>query len=145
MWYSPPELAAVSWNVEIDATAYRPERCHISSLGSGLSVVSVPAEVDSTNAHWLRSALQQVCTADSVVIVDMTVTRLLTAAGIGAIAPTGKRLQDAGGELRLVVVNPHVQRVLEVLKMDQLFRIFTNLPEALAIDRRDPLSYGQAA
>jgi anti-anti-sigma factor len=144
MKYSRPALAAVSVQVEIDIAVYRPEGCRIWSTG-GLPVVSLPAEVDIANTDLLRSALLEVCTGDSVVVVDMTITTLLTAAGVGILAPIGKRLQDAGGELRLVVGNARVQLVLELLKMDRLFRTFTNLPEALASDRRDPLSYDQAA
>lgn len=144
MRYSQPTLAAVSVLVEIDVAAYRPEGCRIYSLG-GLQVVSPPGEVDIANAHLLRSALLEACTGASVVIVDMTMTTHFGAAGIGVLVSIGKQLQDAGGELRLVVRNAHVQRILEVVKIDQMFRIFMNLHEALAIDRRDPLPYGQAA
>ena len=111
----------------------------------GLPIVSVPAEVDISNAHLLRSALLEVCTGDSVVGVDMTATTFRDATGVGVLAPMTTRLQDTGGELRLVIGNANVWRVLEVLGLDRVFHIFTNLPEALASDRRDPLPYDQAA
>ncbi len=144
MSYSRSVLTAVSTSVEIDPATYRPEGCRIWSTG-GVPIVSLPAEIDLVNAHLLGSALHEVCIGDSVVVADMTVTTLLTAAGLGILVPAGKRLQDAGGELRLVVPNAHVQRVLHALKVDQLLHIFTNLPEAVVSDRRDPLSYDQAA
>jgi anti-anti-sigma factor len=130
--------------VEIDVAAYQPEGCRIWSQG-GLPVVSLPREVDIANAHLLRSALLEACTGASVVVVDMTITTHFGATGIGVLAPIRKQLQDAGGELRLVIRNAQVLRILEVLKMDQMFGIFTNMPEALAIDRRDSLPYDQAA
>jgi len=111
----------------------------------GLPIVSLPAEVDIANAHLVRSALEEECTGDSVVVADMTMTTLLTAAGVNILVVMGTGLRDAGGELRLVVESAAVQRVLEVLKIDQLLRIFPSLPDALGGEGEESLSYGRAA
>lgn len=144
MNYSRAPLTTVAARVEIGVPAYRPEGCRIWSIGN-LPIVSLPAEIDIANAHLLRSALQKVCSEGSVVVADMTITTLLTAAGIGVLAPIGKRMQDSGGELLLVVSNAKIRFILEVLKLDGLFRIFTTLSEALAADHRDSLPCDRAA
>jgi anti-anti-sigma factor len=144
MMYSRSARATVTVLVEIDIAACRPAGCRTWSAG-GLPVVSLPAEVDVANEHLLRSTLLEVCTGDSVVVVDMSITTHLAAAGVGMLYVIGSRLQAGGGELLLVAEDAQVQRVLDVLEVDQLFPIFTNLPEALASDRRHALSYDQAA
>ena len=129
---------------DIVGATYHPEGCRIW-FTSGFPVVSVPAEVDLLNDHLLRSALLKVCTGTAVVIVDMTSTSHFSAAAIGALVTNGKRLQDSGGELRLVVGSAHLQRVLKAVKVDQMFPISPTLAEALASDRRDPLPHAEAA
>lgn len=124
-------------------TAVRPEGCRISSQ-AGVSVVSVPRFVDISNEYLFRSALLEASIGARVVIVDMTVADHFGATGINALVWIGKRLRKAGGELRLVVRSPHIMRTLEVVEIPQ-FPIFTNVPEALALGRRDMLAYNQAA
>jgi anti-anti-sigma factor len=129
---------------EDDVAVSRPVGCRIWSRG-GLPVVSLPAEVDILNAHLLRSALLEACIGAPVVVADMSETTVLTAAGINAFVAIGNLLRRVDGELRLVVGSAHVQYVLEAIGIDQLFHIFTNLAEALASDRPDPLPYATAA
>lgn len=139
---SPLAVAVVALP-ETDAT-FRPEGCWTWFVGD-LPVVSLPAVVDCANAHLLRSALQKACTAGSIVVVDMTSTTFLDAAGVGAVAPIGTWLRETGGELRLVVRCNLVQRLLETLSVHRMFRTYTNLVDALASDRPDPLPYASAA
>jgi anti-anti-sigma factor len=143
MTYPLPTLAALDATINSCSERFIPEGCTIWSTG-GLPVVSLPAEVDIANAELLRDALLEVCVGPSVVIADMSSTSLLTAAAVGVLAPIGKRLHDDGGELRLVVRSERVRLVLDVLKLDQLFPIFSSLPEAVDQDC-GLLRYGRAA
>jgi anti-sigma B factor antagonist len=144
MMDSGTALAAARAASPIDATAIRPEGC-TTSHQAGIPVVSLPKEVDIANEYLLRNALLDACLGAPVVIVDMTATRHFGAAGVNAVVSISKRMRKAGGELRLVVRSGHIMRMLRVLRIDQHFNIYTNVPEALTMDRRDLLPYHQAA
>jgi anti-sigma B factor antagonist len=129
---------------DTDDAASRPAGCWTWYIGD-LPVVSLPAEVEITNSHLLHDALEKVCSAGSLVIVDMTATTFLDASGVGAVVPIGNMLQAEGGELRLVVGSAFVQRVLKLLDVHLMFRTYTNLVEALADDRPGPVPMPYAA
>jgi anti-anti-sigma factor len=128
--------------VAIDATPIRPQGCRIS-YKAGIPVVSLPDAIDIANDFMLRSALLDACIGASLVVVDLTATRHFGATGVNVIVSVGKRLRAVGGDLRLVVPSSHIRRTLEVLKIDQCFDIFMNVPDALTSERLLP--YKQAA
>jgi anti-anti-sigma factor len=144
MTIGPRRLAPVPVPAETDVPAYRPAGCKVWS-GGGIPVVSLPEEVDIANVHLLRSAFDAACPGASVVAVDMTETTLLSAAGMGAVASAARQLHGCGGELLLIVGDPHVRYVLAAIGFDRPFRVFSNLPDALDIARQSRRVYQQAA
>jgi anti-sigma B factor antagonist len=122
----------------------RPAGCRIW-YADGIPVVSVPAEVDINNVYLLRSALFETATGSSVVVVDMTTTTFIDATGINALVAISNRLQPVGGEIRLAIGTERLRDMLQLLGLDHLFRIFTNLNEALRGDWSDSVPYAEAA
>ncbi|HEU5417372.1 MAG TPA: STAS domain-containing protein [Streptosporangiaceae bacterium] len=137
-------LAPVPETAETDIPAYCPAGCRVWS-GGGIPVVSLPEEVDVANVHLLRRALDAACPGATVMAVDMTKTTLFSAAGMGAVASAAKRLHGGGGELLLIVGDPHVRHVLAAVGFDRPFRVFTSLAVALETVRESRQVYQQAA
>lgn len=98
----------------------------------GVPVVTVPEEVDITNAEGLRSALlQAAANGPGALVVDMTRTRFCDSAGLQALITAHKRAQAEGCEVRLVIPGTPVLRVFALTGMDRVIPNFTTLAEAL--------------
>ncbi len=102
-------------------------------------VVTVPEEVDVTNAPGLRAALLQAAADGSAtLVVDMTGTRFCDSAGLRVLADAHKRAVAAGGAVVLAVPATAVLRVLEITGIDQVIPSFASLDEAVAHAAESP-------
>ncbi len=99
----------------------------------GVPVVSAPEQVDITNAAGLQAALAETAAHGPVTsVVDLTRTQFCDTAGLHALVSARKRALAQGGDLLLVITGPAVLRIFEITRLDQVFRRFTSLDEALA-------------
>ena len=77
------------------------------------AVISVPVEVDVTNAdEILKCLLSAISNGARVLVVDMTATTFCDCAGVHAIVTCWKRAAAEGISLRLAVGAPAVRLVL---------------------------------
>jgi anti-sigma B factor antagonist len=99
----------------------------------GKSVLRVVGEVDVSTASKLRDSLGEIPQGTGIVIVDLSEVTFLDSSGLGVLVAGWKRLSTGGEEadLRLVVVRPVIQRVLEVTGLVKVFSIFPTLEEAI--------------
>ncbi len=100
---------------------------------SGVPVVAAPAEIDASNADWLRAVLLEAASrGHATFVVDMSRTRFCDSAGLGALVRAHKRAQAEGGELRLVIpASAAVLRVFALTGIDRVIPNFPSLYEAL--------------
>ena len=104
----------------------------IWSLG-GLPIIAAPAEIDIANAHALRGALIAAGDTDhATVVLDMTQTAFCDSNALNVLVRARNRAAAAGGEVRLVIRETSVLRIIAVTGIDRMFPIFASLPEALA-------------
>ncbi len=98
----------------------------------GVPVVTVPAEIDITNAQALRSALLTAAADGHVtLVVDMTRTRFCDSAGLHALIAAHHRARTERRELLLVIPGPPALRIFALTGMDRVIPSFTTLAEAL--------------
>src|SRR5262245_32978322 len=99
----------------------------------GVPVVTPPAEIDISNADWLRVVLREAAAlGHATSVLDMTGTRFCAAPGVGARVQAHKRALAEGGELRLVIpASATVLRVFAITGLDRVIPNFTDLDEAL--------------
>jgi anti-sigma B factor antagonist len=94
-------------------------------------VVTVPTEIDVTNADEIRQALLSAASHDvAVLIIDMSETTFCDSAGVQAIIAAYRQATATGTELRLVATA--VLRILTLVGVDQLIPIYPTLEAALA-------------
>jgi anti-sigma B factor antagonist len=100
---------------------------------NGVPVVAAPAEIDASNADWLRAVLlEAACRGHGTFVVDMSHTRLCTSAGLGVLVRAHDRALAEGGELRLVIpASCMVLRIFALTGIDQVIPNFADLDEAL--------------
>jgi anti-sigma B factor antagonist len=99
----------------------------------GVPVVTVPEEVDVTNAAALRQALVAAA-ADGfpALVIDMTRTRFCDSAALRVLVCAHKQARAEGGEVLLAVPGAAVLRVLAITGIDQVIPNYSSLDEALA-------------
>ena len=104
----------------------------ISWIGE-VPVVWAPAEVDLTNAGDLREAMRSCMDAGhTTLVVDMRETTFCDSAGLKQIVQANRQAVAAGGEVRLVISDASVLRILSIIGVDRVVPIFTDLDEAVA-------------
>lgn len=119
--FRPPELK-VAWRSDearrgfnLLLTTGHPES---ADEGAG-EVVCVPAEF-----------------AGSAVVVDLHEVTRIDSWGLALFMEAMKRIAARGADLVLVRVHEAVRRILELAKLDQVFRIFSSREEAVADQRQ---------
>jgi anti-anti-sigma factor len=103
---------------------------------AGVPVVRVAGEVDMATAPQLREHIEEMPEGTGTLIVDLTDVTFLDSTGLSVLVAAWKQLASdgatAGGDLRLVVVGPAIQKVLEITGLSGVFSIFSTVAEALA-------------
>ena len=100
---------------------------------NGVPVIRPDAEIDAANAEHLRAAISAAGgIGPQVLIIDMSGTAFCDSTGLNVLVRAHRRLEETGGELRLVAREPTLLRIFAVTGMDSMFRIFTTLDAAVA-------------
>jgi anti-anti-sigma factor len=99
----------------------------------GCVVVTLPDEIDITNAGMVSRALQAVLDEGvAVVIADLTRTTFSDAAAIRAITGACRRAAELGRQMRVVITHPVVRRAFALTGADTLVRCYGRIDQALA-------------
>jgi anti-sigma B factor antagonist len=109
----------------------------------GLPVVTPPSEINLENAQQLRAALVYASSEHTTLVVDLSANEFCDSSGISELVMALRNARKQGGELRLVMGGSAVQRVFKMTGVDDLFRIFHGVSEALAAQPLPPLPGAQ--
>ena len=108
---------------------------HLARTQARPVVVTLPAEIDITNADAIGAALSfAIARSAGIVIADMTGTRFCNSSGISMLVQAHRRAAANQAELRLVVLSAAVLRALTRVRADFLLPIYPSLDAALAPD-----------
>ena len=98
-----------------------------------LTVVTLPAEIDmATDDAFGEQVAAALFPGVHVVIADMTATTFCDSLGIRMLLLAWRRAAEHGTDLRLLLPNPAVLRVLGVLGVDAVLPVYSTLEEARA-------------
>jgi anti-sigma B factor antagonist len=98
-----------------------------------VAVVTLPVEIDVTNADAVREELLAVMDhGAALLIADMSKTNFCDSAGVSALVRAFRRAATSGSAMRLVVSTPAVQRVLSITGVDRLLDMFPSVAASLA-------------
>ena len=96
------------------------------------AVVTLPAEVDVTNADQVREELLAVLNRSAALLIaDLSQTIFCDSAGVSALARALRRAEASQSQMRLVVGTSPVRRVLALTGLDRLLEIYPSVTEAL--------------
>ena len=98
-----------------------------------VAVVTLPAEIDVTNADTVRDELLAALNQSAVLLIaDMSTTDFCDSSGVSAMVRVFRRAVSGGSALRLAVSTPSVQRVLSITGIDRLVDVFPSVAASLA-------------
>jgi anti-sigma B factor antagonist len=98
-----------------------------------VAVVTLPAEVDMSNAALVHEDLLSVLAQGaSLVIADMSATKFCDSAGVTVLVRVVRKAIASGSGLRLAASAPAVTRVLALTGADRLIEIYPTVAAALA-------------
>ena len=101
--------------------------------------MTLPAEIDVTNADEIRESLLGVVNQGAASLVaDLSKTTFCDSTGVSALVRTFKRAAASGGGMRLVVSSPAVHRVLSITGVDRLMPIYPSVAASLATPHDQP-------
>jgi anti-sigma B factor antagonist len=103
---------------------------------SSAAVVTLRGELDASSADELQRELALVEVGSGVVIVDLRGVGFVDSTALGALVGTTRRLRQCGGDLKLVVDDPHVLRVLRVTNLDSLIAVMPDVPREVDLRPR---------
>jgi anti-sigma B factor antagonist len=98
-----------------------------------VAVVSLPAEIDVTNASAVADGLLTAVSQGAVLLIaDMSKTAFCDSAGVSVLVRVFRQARAAGTTMRAVVNTPAVQRVLSITGVDRLLETFPSVSASLA-------------
>jgi len=108
------------------------ERYPVLWIGQ-VAVVTLPVEIDVTNADVVRDDLLSVMNQGATLLIaDMSATNFCDSAGVSALVRTFRQANAGTSAMRLVVSTPAVQRVLSLTGVDRLVDIYPSVAASLA-------------
>ena len=108
------------------------ERYPVLWIGQ-VAVVTLPPEIDVTNADMVREELLGVLNQGATLLIaDLSKTSFCDSAGVSALVRTFRRAATSASSMRLVVSTPAVQRVLSITGVDHLVDTFPSVAASLA-------------
>ena len=99
----------------------------------GIVVFAASGRIDTEGAAELDSALQAaVAQGEHKMVLDMAGVQYISSAGLRTLADVLTKNKGAGGDLKLVALNPKVTRVFQVIGFDNFFAMYDTVEAAIA-------------
>ncbi len=98
-------------------------------------IVTLPSEIDMSNASSVGRRLQQAVEQGArVLVADLTATDFCDSSGLRNLLLAQSTAAAAGTDLRVVVRSGAVHRVMELIGLLDTLRVFPTLDAALAAE-----------
>jgi len=98
----------------------------------GVPVLGVRGEIDVATSPELGDLLTGLITAGTeLVIVDLTEVTFIDSTGLGVLVGAVGDMRARGGDLRLVVTQPQIIKLLELTGLDEVFTVMSDASDAV--------------
>jgi anti-sigma B factor antagonist len=98
----------------------------------GVAVATIPVDdLDASNVGDFRRDIAPVLEAHPRVVLDLSRVRFVDSSGLGAFISCLRKLNAAGGDLKLCGMSRPVRAVFELVRMHRVFDIFSTREAAV--------------
>ena len=97
-------------------------------------VLALEGKLNQASADTLHAAAMEVA-GDSglkTLVIDMAGVDFIASVGIRALIRPSQSMAMRGGKLAIANLNPQIDEFFRLTGLDQMFRVFTTVDEALA-------------
>jgi anti-sigma B factor antagonist len=101
-------------------------------VADGTQVFKLTGSLDIATSPTVRAALLEASArGDHRLIVDLTDVEFLDSTGLGALIGAQRRAKEFAGEVRLVVKEGQILRLLRITGLLKVFAVYPTLADAL--------------
>lgn len=98
----------------------------------GATVLVVRGRLTADSAPHLRSRLNDTYLGGSrVFVVDLSGVPFIDSAGVATLVALFKRVRFTQGDVRLAGLQPRVDRLIRLLRLERVFKIFPDVASAV--------------
>ena len=93
----------------------------------GVPVLNVRGEIDvSTSPNFQEALAELISRPPRLWMVNMADVSFIDSTGLGVLVGAVRDMRAAGGDLRLVVTQPQILKLLELTGLDKVFEIVSD-------------------
>lgn len=99
---------------------------------SDVTILSPDGRLDAASLQQFSGMIQQVIEQGAKkLLIDFSKTEYMSSAGVRAIIEGMNKVQQAKGEMAVCAPNEHLQELFDVIRLDQLVKVYSTEFEAL--------------
>jgi anti-sigma B factor antagonist len=99
---------------------------------AGIQIIDVAGEIDVYSVSRLKTALVNALSeAPSEIILDIRKVRYIDSTGLGVLIGGLRRIREHGGSIKIVVIDVHIRKILEITGMSGIFALYETESEAV--------------
>jgi anti-sigma B factor antagonist len=96
------------------------------------AIISFDGEIDLHESPNVRDALRPLIEKKVPrIYVDMTEVGYIDSSGLAVLIDAMQRIANYGGKFGLIAIRPAVRTVLEIARLDQVFRLYPDRDSAV--------------
>jgi anti-anti-sigma factor len=100
---------------------------------NGIQVIVLEGRIDTQGSADVEKVLHAaVENGKHKMVLDMTAVTYISSAALRILADVLTKNKKAGGDLKLVGLNPKILRIFRIIGFDKYFSIFDTVPTAVA-------------
>ncbi len=98
-----------------------------------IPIISLTGDIDLESSPKLRDFLKPKATQKtSRLLLDFTGVNYIDSSGLATLIEYFQAVQGSGGKLALACLSPRVKNVFEIVRLEQIFSLYPDIPAALA-------------
>ncbi len=98
-----------------------------------IPIISITGDIDLESSPKLRDFLKPKATQKTPrLLLDFAGVNYIDSSGLATLIEYFQSVQSAGGKLALASLSPRVKNVFELVRLEQIFSLYPDIPTALA-------------
>lgn len=104
-------------------------------MKQGVLVISLEGELDVSGANQFREAVDQALDATGAkhILLNLQGVAFIDSSGLGAILGRYKRIDQVGGKMVIIYLEPQVRRIFELAGLMKIVTIYESEEKALEL------------
>jgi anti-sigma B factor antagonist len=97
------------------------------------NIIALEGEIDLHESPNVRESLRPLIENKIPrIYIDMTEVKYIDSSGLAVLIDAMQRIANYGGKFGLINIRPAVRTVLEIARLDQVFRVYPDRASALS-------------